>query len=473
MPSSLRACILADDLTGAGDTGVQFSGQGIPTEILLNAAHLRSESFGERGALSVDLATRSLSPGEAYRRVRDALAALRPLRAELVYKKVDSGLRGNLAAELRAVLDALPESLLVLAPAFPDNGRTTVDGVQCIGGVPVTEDEVGRDALTPVKSAHIPTLLQREFLPDDLPDETIGEGALGEGRVWIPGDVIGGLTLAQVREGAGAVAQALRHARSTGKRLVVADAVERRDLAILAEGLAASGLPKVVAGSAGLAKELPVGLSWASPGERSGERLMGGPSPGDCCAHTLVVSLSIKALARVQLTQLAGQIPLHRIDIDPHRLSTADTSDVKACADVERVAHDVVEGLREGHVVLSVAEDSPMIESGVLNAALEAALESGMQALLGDASVGDGSNRHVGALVVVGGDTVRSVCAGIDCTRLELHTKELEPGVPLCRVGDGALAGVPLVMKSGSFGDRDTLVRLFHAVRRLEANLHQ
>ena len=47
-----------------------------------------------------------------------------------MYKKLDSTLRGNVAAELSAVERELRPSRVVVAPAFPALGRTTVDGRQ-------------------------------------------------------------------------------------------------------------------------------------------------------------------------------------------------------------------------------------------------------------------------------------------------------------------------------------------------------
>ena len=54
-----------------------------------------------------------------------------------IYKKTDSALRGNIGAELEAMMQASGEEQLPFVPAFPQIGRTTVNGTHFIEGVPV------------------------------------------------------------------------------------------------------------------------------------------------------------------------------------------------------------------------------------------------------------------------------------------------------------------------------------------------
>jgi uncharacterized protein YgbK (DUF1537 family) len=83
--------------------------------------------------------------------------------ASIVYKKLDSTLRGPIAAELAAALGASGRDRAVVAPAFPAAGRTTVEGVQLVRGVPVDETEAKNDPRTPVHEGHVPTLLAAAF----------------------------------------------------------------------------------------------------------------------------------------------------------------------------------------------------------------------------------------------------------------------------------------------------------------------
>ena len=74
-------------------------------------------------AVALDTDSRTRPAGFAAKRVLEAARAVRESR--LVCKKLDSTLRGNVAAELSAALGATRRGRVV-APAFPAASRTTV-----------------------------------------------------------------------------------------------------------------------------------------------------------------------------------------------------------------------------------------------------------------------------------------------------------------------------------------------------------
>src|SRR5918993_5117920 len=150
--------IVADDLTGAADTGVQFVHAGYRTAVLFRATEVIEDNLD---AVVFDTDSRAMPAGFAAKRVVDAAHAAREART--VYKKLDSTLRGNIAAELAAALGGARRKRIVVAPAFPAAGRTTVGGIQRVHGVPVDETEMANDPNTPVREAHVPSLLADAF----------------------------------------------------------------------------------------------------------------------------------------------------------------------------------------------------------------------------------------------------------------------------------------------------------------------
>jgi D-threonate/D-erythronate kinase len=150
--------IIADDLTGAADTGVQFVRAGYRTAVFFRATEVLADDLD---AVSLDTDSRAMPAGFAAKRVLDA--AHIACGATIVYKKLDSTLRGNVAAELAAALDGARRGRAVVAPAFPAAGRTTVGGIQRVHGGPVDETEMANDPHTPVGEAHIPSLLAEAF----------------------------------------------------------------------------------------------------------------------------------------------------------------------------------------------------------------------------------------------------------------------------------------------------------------------
>ena len=127
--------IIADDLTGAADTGVQFCPFFEDTMLIsyqkleqLLASRL---STGSR-ATAVYTDSRALAAGAARERV-DAvgrrLAGLQPL---WIYKKIDSCMRGNVGSEVDALLDALGCEVSFIAPALPELGERKLRGTRSL-----------------------------------------------------------------------------------------------------------------------------------------------------------------------------------------------------------------------------------------------------------------------------------------------------------------------------------------------------
>src|SRR5829696_6365168 len=155
----MRVAIIADDLTGAADTGVQLARAGYRTAVAFRDAPIPPAE--DLDAVALDTDSRAMPAGFAAKRVMEAGHTVR--HARIVYKKLDSTLRGPIAAELAAALGASGRDRAVVAPAFPAAGRTTVDGVQLVRGVPVHETEAKNDPRTPVREGHVPTLLATAF----------------------------------------------------------------------------------------------------------------------------------------------------------------------------------------------------------------------------------------------------------------------------------------------------------------------
>ncbi|KUN25069.1 hypothetical protein AQJ23_16990 [Streptomyces antibioticus] len=170
--------ILADDLTSAGDGAAPFRQAGYDARILLTtpAGAMRHAV----GVSAVDLGTRLLDEEAAASRTWRAARLF--AGSELLFKTVDSTLRGHVAAEVRAAWAGSRRRAVVIAPAFPAEGRATVEGVQYVRGVPVHESDYARDPVHPVRCSDLAVLFP-EAVPvqpvraAELPD-LIGNGDL-------------------------------------------------------------------------------------------------------------------------------------------------------------------------------------------------------------------------------------------------------------------------------------------------------
>lgn len=174
--------VIADDLTGAAELGAVGLRYGLRAEIIVEG-----QAGGEANLVCVDTDSRSYGPQEAGRRAALAARMLRDCGARWVYKKVDSVLRGQVVAELEAVMPQLGLKRALLVPANPALGRTISGGEYFIHGRPIHETEFARDAEHPRLSPRVLDLLhaadQRAVrvnkVGDSLPAEGIVVGEAG------------------------------------------------------------------------------------------------------------------------------------------------------------------------------------------------------------------------------------------------------------------------------------------------------
>jgi len=392
----LPLTIIADDLTGAMDTGLQFARAGFRTVVFhdLNAVEHKAH------VVSYDTESRNIKASEAYWRV-SVLAARLGSRA--IYKKIDSTLRGNIGFELRALLKALrPEGILVM-PAFPDLGRITHRGVHYVYGKPLEATSFARDPRWPMTESRVATLLMRQA---------------GVEVAEVPLDV--------VRRGPRAFISALDSARA---RLIVADAITRQDLAIAAHALAMLGPSWIPCGSAGLAGALAELVPSIEPPKRNTPQV----------SRALIVVASRHPLTVRQLRVVCDRLRVSPIELD-----------AEACYVPERESARLVDlagrALVHRDVILSACTSRmlPGASMRILDVLAMATRELVRM-------------QSVGGLVLTGGDTAIRILRSLGSRGLEI-THELQPGIPGGRalLGEGARE-LWVVTKAGGFGNENAL----------------
>jgi uncharacterized protein YgbK (DUF1537 family) len=263
---------IADDTTGALEVGGQLVMQGVRALVSTEETLDR-----ETEALVVDAQTRHAGASEAGDRVARLARMAGHARIPYVYKKTDSTLRGNIAAEFQALLDAFPERPLVYVPAYPKMGRVVRGGELFVDGKPLVETAIARDPLNPAQEGSIPKLLA------------------------------GGCT-ARVR--VAGTAEQLRRFLEDGAQgsVLVCDGSTDDDLGATASVIAAAGQPCVVAGTGGFvggwARLLHVSHDFQAPGLR--------------VARCLVISGSLHPASREQVLRAAsGAIHTLYLGSDP------------------------------------------------------------------------------------------------------------------------------------------------------------
>jgi D-threonate/D-erythronate kinase len=427
--------ILADDLTGASDSGVQFARKGLSTQVIFHLQQFEQATEGV-DTVVLDSDSRSVSASEAYRRVSQAALLLNETRFSHIYKKLDSTLRGNLGAEIDAVMDVMAFPIAVVAPAFPKIGRTTVNGTHFLNGVPIHQTEIARDPKCPVAESDICQLLAAQ---------SKRKSAL--------------ISLETLRAGAEAVLDVVECKRTDGVQLFVFDAETDDDLARIAEIMTNDRYRVLWVGSAGLADMLPATLGIpirdyeAQPVAKTDK-------------PTMLVAGSISRITREQVATYCEQPQVVSVELNP--LPVVEGRDAWE-QETARCRTLLKNALTNGQDVAFYAGASPE--------QVQAAKALGAQIGLDDNAISNGIAEAIGTvaaqvvqvhelqgIILTGGDTAKAVCRQLGVSGISL-LKELEPGIPLSRLVGGQ--ELLTVTKAGAFGTKDSLV---HALQVLKGD---
>ena len=248
----VKLLILADDFTGALDTGVQFSGKGIRTQVVVSGHWVEPDS--DCDVIVIDVETRHVPKEKAYEIVNDVCQRAVKYGIRCFYKKTDSALRGNVGSELQAAADAVFGKNIVFVPAFPAMRRITVDGVHYIDGIPVKESVFGQDPFEPVMYDRVDELLRATGYRGGVIGVSKAERKLQTAEDW----------KTQASE-----ERRQKAAEAAKQQLFLYDAETDADLDEIAEAVSKKSDIPILAGCAGFAAKLPELLKL--PVKKSGD----------------------------------------------------------------------------------------------------------------------------------------------------------------------------------------------------------
>jgi len=152
--------VIADDLTGALDTGVQFAKEKIKT-VVTTELEWNTLSLDGVEVLVIDTETRHLQEKEAFDRIKRVLEIAKEKEIKYLYKKTDSTLRGNIGIEFLAICQTYDRPIMFI-PAFPKLKRSTRNGIQYIDGTPIHMTSFSKDPLNPVRESYIPKVIEEQ-----------------------------------------------------------------------------------------------------------------------------------------------------------------------------------------------------------------------------------------------------------------------------------------------------------------------
>jgi uncharacterized protein YgbK (DUF1537 family) len=399
--------IIADDLTGSLDTGLQFKKGGLLTIVPLKIS--RRPPGVQALVLNTD--SRNLPGDQAYRRVYNAC---RRLKAKAIYKKIDSTMRGNVGQETLAILDAQKIPKAIIAPTIPGQGRTVEKGILRVHGVPLLRTPYAKDPFHPLWASRVPDLLQKE--------------------IGLP---VGHLALGEVRKSPAYLAERIEQSPA---RILAVDAVRQSDLKSIASAWRLLSGRVLACGSVGLADE----LYW--PSKKVERKTKSGFFRGPL----LIISASRNPGTAEQIEEARKHLCLSLLEPDLLRLTNPRWG-----------------GSETGAISTELLRILSQAPGAILTTTFQkhfSGKERAIPTALGKVAAQLLRKARLGGLVLTGGDLAMGVCARLSASALRIE-EEVLPGIPCSTLTDGPFKGLRLITKAGGFGAKDALWRIIQYLR--------
>jgi D-threonate/D-erythronate kinase len=398
--------VIADDLTGACDVGGEFAAAGYEVAVLVDPE--RADDGGS-GLRVLNTQSRALDAARAHARV---LAVVRRHPAEVLFKKIDTALRGHLGAELAAAVEGLGGAPAFVLPAVPAAGRVTRAGCQWFDGRPLAATEFASDPEGYGAESSICAVLARESVH---PSAVVRVEDVRAGRL---GSLIADL-------------------RRRGVAFFVIDVETETDVATAVAAILELAPPVCVAGSVALAQALAARADLEPGANVSSEirepvRVLPGPA--------LVVSGSLHSRSREQVAALEAAGIVRVVSVSPRDGGAATTL-------VARVRAWLATGDNVA-LVPPPPELSP-----------HASARRAMEQLLGDVVARVVTGGGIASLVLIGGETSYEILRVLGAREIVVRGRPASL-LAVGRIAAGTAAGAMLLTKGGSGGAPDALVPL-------------
>ncbi len=410
-----KLVVVADDFTGANDTGVQFRKGGLKVNVIINTNRLK-EDLEHTDVLVVDTESRFDTKENAYQKCYNLGKELYDIGNIIVYKKIDSTLRGNIGAEIDGLFNALQIKVALLAPALPSNGRTTHNGEVYVHGVKLENTEVTNDPRTPVKHSRIADIIRLQSTRKCSEVSTgIFEDIIVSANGWLSKQI------------------------ESGSEIIIFDSIEETDLENIAQLIEKnSNVSVLIAGSAGLANHLR-GISFIRP---------------DHLSFVFSGSVSEKSRKQIRYTIDQGNCRLYFID-GKDLLN----QDLKSEQLIYNVLQDIQNGERRFIFTSAVSiDDVEKVFFEAQERGFSKDKTADMVALgLGKLAAILIERFNPSGVLLTGGDIAIKTVMALNATGINIE-QEILPGVQ-----SGTLTGCTIrsliATKAGGFGDDDAILK--------------
>lgn len=422
-----RIGVVADDITGANDIGVMLAKNGLRVTVISQMDEPCLADFAQRDALVINTGSRLDTPEQAAEKSARAAAFLRSAGCDMIHTKTCSVFRGNIGASFDAVQDALGIRCSMVVAGFPRNGRTTRDGVHYLSGVPVAQTNFANDPVTPIAFSRLDELIGRQSR----------RKCAGFTWEWLD------RSPEEQREHLAALKEQAAY--------IIFDVRHQEDLVRIAHLIAHE--PNIC-GSSAICEELPKVWGMQSP-------VTPCPSAGTDGEGTLILAGSLTPQTAAQVARLEEK-GISRLVMASPRLLDAQTR----AQEVQRAAAFAAERLCSGqNVLIYASRDTQGVREASAALGIQE-IEAGRQISLAFEALAAEVEGCMGLRrwVVAGGETSDAVSRGLGVRTMRIW-QEIEAGVPVMTAATRQGRELLLVLKSGSFGSPDFLLKAADILR--------
>ncbi len=413
--------VVADDFTGSNDCGVQFKSYGLSTVTILSKENL-SNVYGY-DAVVIDSETRNMTREESYRKSEEIGAAIKQrANSSILYKKIDSTLRGNIVAELEALDKVIEPEIVVFAPAYPKNKRTTVHGIQYLDGVSIERTEISNDPKHPATTSDLRELLGQSetmnFTHVDI--NSIRQDEISE----------------------------ILHTAKT--KYFSFDAEFDEDINTMVRQILLLNKKTLWVGSAGLADSIIKILSAGIVRHKSVMAVVG----------------SINSISAVQAQKAAEDKNVVSVKMDIENIL------LKPVEEKKRLTIEIIDHMDQGFDILlaSALDGRQVVAASSLGKKVGMPLgqiSTSIACFMGDVVLEVLKSRKLSGIFLTGGDTAINVIEKLSASG-SVVIKEIETGVPFVSLLGGPFEGLKMVTKAGAFGNENTIINAIKYLRNNE-----
>ncbi len=363
----------------------------------------------------INTESRHIASNEAAERVKMTVKKGLSAGINMIYKKTDSTLRGNIGAELEALINTADVKKLAFIPAYPVLKRYTRGGFHYVGNTLLHHTNFADDPLEPVKTSYIPDLLQKQT-------------SCKLSVVSKPYEKYTGF------------------AGNENHEILIFDCSTDKDLYKIGDVLKRHNLFNVIAGSAGIARVIADQLY--SPVTQ--------PEKINLSGQLLIVNGSLNPVSLKQVAYLARDTSIKNIQLNPDILNTREKEGY------EDICQEVIKAAESGKDILvgstTSREDLHHYLNKIYGAQIPGGVFSKAANALGQILACILKEGYFGVLIIIGGDTLMAMIRQMYINAIS-PVNEILPGVVLSKVliSDRTFL---LVTRPGGYGRQDSLKKI-------------